>query len=275
MTASEASEMLADIVAEMRYGAIPKHQTDHELLAIYADRIEAATKRDYEYPKAQSLDADKLTGKTISGLATDLRQIAKYHYARGNIVQGQFARVMADRIKEAWRRERAEVEANALSVGGVIGAMRNKREDRKAAVGELPHPTAGSGASPSVHEMVELYHNPPNAVNAAALRAAAVTAYDALDKLKSFSLQLGDVGRMREFSHLVCLAKNRLDAALSAPPRNCDLPEVAEWQPTGMAKQAWRVFKRSHKDSHLDAYGLLRCINWLLALATKKEGGAK
>lgn len=60
-------------------------------------------------------------------------------------------------------------------------------------------------------------------------------------------------------------------AALAAQPRNCDLPEVAEWQPTGMAKQAWRVFKRSHKDSHLDVYGLLRCINWLLAPA-KKEG---
>lgn len=37
-----ASEAIADIVAEMRYGAIPKHQTDHELLALYADRIEAA-----------------------------------------------------------------------------------------------------------------------------------------------------------------------------------------------------------------------------------------
>ena len=36
------SETIADIVAEMRYGAIPKHQTDHELLAIYADRIDAA-----------------------------------------------------------------------------------------------------------------------------------------------------------------------------------------------------------------------------------------
>ncbi len=44
--ASETIADIADIVAEMRYGAIPKHQTDHELLAIYADRIEAAAKRD-------------------------------------------------------------------------------------------------------------------------------------------------------------------------------------------------------------------------------------
>ncbi len=40
-----ASETLADIMAGMRYGTVPKHQTDHELLALYADRIEAAAKR--------------------------------------------------------------------------------------------------------------------------------------------------------------------------------------------------------------------------------------
>ena len=59
-------------------------------------------------------------------------------------------------------------------------------------------------------------------------------------------------------------------AALATPARNCDLPEVAKGQPK-LAEQAWRVFKRSHKDSHLDAYGLLRCIRWLLAPATEKE----
>lgn len=63
--------------------------------------------------------------------------------------------------------------------------------------------------------------------NMAAMRDAAVTAYDALDKLKSFSLQL-DVGRMREFNHLVCLAKNRLDAALAKPPRQCDVGTPSE-----------------------------------------------
>lgn len=69
-----------------------------------------------------------------------------------------------------------------------------------------------------------------------------------------------------------CEPVRKAKAALAAPPRNCDLPEVAKGQPK-LAEQAWRVFKRSHKDSHLDAYGLLRCIRWLLAPAT--EGGAK
>lgn len=41
-------ETLADIMAGMRYGTVPKHQTDHELLALYADRIEAAAKRELE-----------------------------------------------------------------------------------------------------------------------------------------------------------------------------------------------------------------------------------
>ena len=46
MEPKEANETIADIVAEMRYGTIPKHRTDHELLALYADRIEAAWKRE-------------------------------------------------------------------------------------------------------------------------------------------------------------------------------------------------------------------------------------
>ena len=65
---------------------------------------------------------------------------------------------------------------------------------------------------------------------------------------------------------------NKARAALAAPPRNCDLPEVAEGQPIDLAEQAWRVYKRFHKDSYLDAYGLLRCIGWLLAPATKQKG---
>ena len=68
--------------------------------------------------------------------------------------------------------------------------------------------------------------------------------------------------------------KSKIKSALAAPPRNCDLPEVAKGHPK-LVEQAWRVFKRSHKDSHLDSYGLLRCIRWLLAPATEKEGAAK
>ena len=43
---SAENETIADIAAQMRNGTIPKHRTDHELLALYADRIEAAAKRE-------------------------------------------------------------------------------------------------------------------------------------------------------------------------------------------------------------------------------------
>lgn len=41
-------EKLEEILSEMRRGTIPKHRTDHELLSLYADRIEAAVKRGRE-----------------------------------------------------------------------------------------------------------------------------------------------------------------------------------------------------------------------------------
>lgn len=83
--------------------------------------------------------------------------------------------------------------------------------------------------------------------NEAAMREAAVSVYYSLEKLRPFSLHLDDVGRMREFNHLICLAKNRLDAALSAPARNCDVGTAdeqiarfnefcdSEWQDSGSA----------------------------------------
>lgn len=84
------------------------------------------------------------------------------------------------------------------------------------------------------------------------MREAAVTVYDALEKLKPFSLQLGDVGRMREFNHLVCLAKNRLDAALSAPPRQCDVGTPEE------QIQQFNDFCDEHYNLH---YGESECGN--------------
>lgn len=47
MSETQKTLTLAEIVAEMRNGAIPKHRTDHELLALYADRIEAVARRAY------------------------------------------------------------------------------------------------------------------------------------------------------------------------------------------------------------------------------------
>ena len=43
----------------------------------------------------------------------DLNEILKFH---------------ADRIEAAWRREKAEIEADALAAGGVVEAARHRRE---------------------------------------------------------------------------------------------------------------------------------------------------
>lgn len=43
---NHSPETHADIVAEMRNGITPKHRTDYELSALYADRISAAQERE-------------------------------------------------------------------------------------------------------------------------------------------------------------------------------------------------------------------------------------
>ena len=66
-------------------------------------------------------------------------------------------------------------------------------------------------------------------------------------------------------------------AALSAPPRNCDMPLVVDGPADNNADKAWIVFKRHNPDAYFDVPGLLRCIDWLwlLAATPEKEGGAK
>ena len=54
-----------------------------------------------------------------------------------------------------------------------------------------------------------------------------------------------------------------INAALAAPPRNCD-----------KVKTSWDVLKKWHEG--LDtANDIVRMLDWLLAPATEKEGGAK
>lgn len=66
-------------------------------------------------------------------------------------------------------------------------------------------------------------------------------------------------------------ALDRSKAALSSPPRNCDLPLVVDGPANNNADKAWLVFKRYNPDAHFDVSGLLRCIDWLLAPAAAKS----
>ena len=64
---NESRETVADVVAEMRYGTIPRHRTDHELLALYADRIEAIAKRAY-HDIDRELNTTDLTSAEIDAV---------------------------------------------------------------------------------------------------------------------------------------------------------------------------------------------------------------
>ena len=75
----------------------------------------------------------------------------------------------------------------------------------------------------------------------------------------------GAIGRIKDIT----------EAALAAPPRNCDMPLVVDGPADNNADKAWIVFKRHNPDAYFDVPGLLRCIDWLLAATPEKEGGAK
>ena len=47
MAETTEAKTLADVLAEMRSGPIPRHRHDRELLQLFADRIEAIAKRAY------------------------------------------------------------------------------------------------------------------------------------------------------------------------------------------------------------------------------------
>ena len=61
------SETIADIVAAMRNGTIPKHRTDHELLALYAARIQASAQR--VASKMHALQRELWNGKKMGEFA--------------------------------------------------------------------------------------------------------------------------------------------------------------------------------------------------------------
>lgn len=74
--------------------------------------------------------------KTISDLAAEMRTLADDIEAGRAIVGQTVWRNYADLFEAAAERERAEIEANALAVGGVIEASRNKPSGDAAAIRE-------------------------------------------------------------------------------------------------------------------------------------------
>ena len=54
-----------------------------------------------------------------------------------------------------------------------------------------------------------------------------------------------------------------VNSALSAPPRNCDIPLIVDEAADNVADKAWLAFRHCNPNVYFDVSGLLGCIDWL------------
>ena len=139
-----------------------------------------------------------VNNETLADIVAEMRdEMTGTHYVADGMIESLHRaqselRALADRLEAALKREKDEIEADALAAGGIVEAERHK----------------------------------PG--NAAAMREALGAVYRILEEIQSFTPHLSDVSLMREFRSRVCRAKRVLDVALSAPPRNCDIGTAEE-----------------------------------------------
>lgn len=151
---------------------------------------------------------------------------------------------LADRIKAAEKREKAEAEADALAVGGVVEAER-----QRVVVSKTETPLVG---------------------NAAAMREALV---DALNKVNdAYDILSRPCVTLEEVRQACREARGIIISALSAPARNCDIPFYQCTTERRISDSVWRKFKKQNPEAYFDAFGLLHCIDWLLATAAERKG---
>lgn len=185
--------------------------------------------------------------ETIADIIAEKRRLAKeirnnirgdYWDRKKSIEMAEDIEDEADRLEAALEREKAVIEADALAVGGIVGAA-HMRETLTKTLENVNNAPVSDTAD--------------NIGDNAKLREAVKAAYD---KLLLWNYTDRDTARM------ALVVMNKLNDALAAPPRNCDRPECAT---TEAAVDAWR-----QEDGGRTAY-----YEWLLAPATETEGGAK
>ena len=74
--------------------------------------------------------------ETLAEIVAEMRRFGQRHWMHD---EEQDIRLYADRIEAAAKRERAEIEANALAVGGVVEAARHKPDPDWKAICEQCH----------------------------------------------------------------------------------------------------------------------------------------
>jgi len=159
-------------------------------------------------------------------------------------------RQYADRIEEAWKRGKAEIEADALAVGGIVEAARRREAttEKSSAVGNVAackkrdevvlrlskEEYKGMQEALSEHDrLCEMLSESHKSVgNAAAMREALVKIRR---ELNTYCNDCTLPDRMTEDPpDYTCLRDSLLeierivDAALSAPARNCDVGTAEE-----------------------------------------------
>ena len=121
--------------------------------------------------------------------------------------------VLASRIEKAWKRERTEIEAQALSIGGIVEASRHK-------------PFAHRETPNTVHNPVSV---PQMVGNAAAM-------YNALVQVQDRLVASVYDGKIDPHETLKIV-----ETALAEPPRECDVGYVED------QIQRYSEFCRNHK----------------------------
>ena len=172
---------------------------------------------------------------TIADIVAQMRGLADRIEKRGLFdlreIGTDYLRALADLIEEAEKRER-EAGAEAAQICGEIGEMVGREVSKKEVVTDC------------------------NRLGNASKMREALEQADAVLSLISKSAWFIDANFA--VTKAVIEAGNAIEAALAAPPRNCDRPECAT---TKAAQDVWRK-----EDGGKTAY-----YEWLLATSTKGE----
>ena len=215
------------------------------------------------------------TNKTITDIiaerrrqAEEIERVCADEIKRGVLVSEQFAagirdlvadiRQEADRLEAAWKREKAAIEADALAVGGLVEASRATVEN-SSAVGDAAHRRELSkNTSKNGVDFGQLG-------NGAKMRKALLFVKQYFDKIDPFNIETYTFAQIE-----VDYIKAAISAALSAPPRNCDVMSLA------VAKKVWyikEIMPRLNGDLPLGKE--IPFEEWFVAPAAEKEGGEK
>ena len=170
-------------------------------------------------------------------------------------------------------------DENQETIADIVREMRTLGRLDEKSTGKIPRSLQALGLRTYADRIEAAWKREKSAIEATTEKSSAVGNAAKMREALEAVVKVGyphnfqrEAPHIRGYCYEITTAIEKCFAALAEPPRNCDMPEVAEGKPIDLAEQAWRVFKRSHKDSYLDAYGLLRCIGWLL---TEAKGEVK